>query len=151
MTPAALKRVLFVCIGNSCRSQMAEAFARTYGSDVLVAGSAGLAPARGVARDTVRAMAAKNIEMSAHFPKGLPNMGRGEFDLVVNMTGTNIGKEFGKARMLDWDIADPIGMDYKDHCAVRDEIERRVMGVILELRRGPSPKFRGQGSGRVPL
>ena len=45
MTAPGLKKVLFVCIGNSCRSQMAEAFARVYGSDILVAASAGLAPA----------------------------------------------------------------------------------------------------------
>ena len=48
------KRVLFVCIGNACRSQMAEAFARTYGSDVMIAASAGLAPAMGVAPDTMQ-------------------------------------------------------------------------------------------------
>ncbi|MBS1859022.1 MAG: hypothetical protein JST11_26855, partial [Acidobacteria bacterium] len=56
---------------------------------------------------------------------------------------------FGAAKVVDWDVADPVGMDYEDHCAVRDEIERRVMGLIMELRREQGPKFRGQGSGRV--
>jgi arsenate reductase len=151
VTPAPLKRVLFVCIGNSCRSQMAEAFARAYGSDVVAAASAGLAPAMSVAPDTARAMGDKNIEMAEHFPKSLRHMARAEFDLVINMSGTDIGHEFGKARVVDWQIPDPVSMDYKDHCAVRDEIERRVMGVILEMRRAPEPRFRGQGSGRLPL
>src|SRR5438093_2582970 len=84
------KRVLFVCIGNSCRSQMAEAFARAYGSDVLVPASAGLSPAMMVAPHTARAMADKNIEMAAHFPKGLRHVARAEFDLVINMSGADL-------------------------------------------------------------
>jgi len=61
------KRVLFVCLGNSCRSQMAEAFARAYGSDVLIAASAGLTPASGVAADTSRAMAEKGLGSARPF------------------------------------------------------------------------------------
>jgi len=59
----ALKRVLFVCIGNACRSQMAEGFARAYGADVMIPASAGLAPAMNVARDTKTAMAEKDIDI----------------------------------------------------------------------------------------
>src|SRR5947209_2471045 len=86
MTPAPKKRVLFVCIGNACRSQMAEGFARTYGSDALVAASAGVAPAGAVARDTVRAMLEKNIDLREHFPKSIQHLDRARFDLVVNMS-----------------------------------------------------------------
>src|ERR1035438_4440981 len=57
MTPSPKIRVLFICIGNSCRSQMAEGFARQYASDVMLAASAGLAPAFMIAPDTVRAIA----------------------------------------------------------------------------------------------
>jgi arsenate reductase (thioredoxin) len=145
------KRVLFVCIGNSCRSQMAEAFARTYGSDVIIAASAGVAPAGSVARDTMRAMAEKNISLSEQFPKGLRDLGRAGFDYVINMSGVFLPNIFGDAKVVDWEIPDPIAMEYDEHRAVRDAIERRVMGLILELRRPPAPKLRGQGSGRLPL
>jgi len=55
-------------------------------------------------------------------------------------------------RVVEWEIPDPIGMSYQEHCQVRDEIERKVAGLIDELRREQqAPHFRGQGSGRVPL
>jgi arsenate reductase (thioredoxin) len=139
----AQTRVLFVCIGNSCRSQMAEGFARTYGSDCVVAASAGVAPASFIAPDTMRAMEEKNIDLSHHFPKGLRYLERAQFDLVVNMSGRFLTQTFGTARMLDWDVADPIGLDYDEHSIVRDEIERRVMSLILELRHGREPKRQG--------
>ena len=78
-------RVLFVCLGNSCRSQMAEAFARALGGDVMIPASAGLAPGWGIAPDTMRAMEEKNILMRDHFPKSLRNLARIRFDLIVNM------------------------------------------------------------------
>lgn len=151
MTPEAKKRVLFACIGNSCRSQMAEAFARAYGGDVLIAASAGVAPAVSIARDTLRAMSEKNIDLREHFPKGFRDLGRAEFDLVLNMSGSYLRQSLGAATVVDWDVPDPVMMDYPEHCEVRDAIERRVMALILELRRPAAPKFRGQGSGRLPL
>jgi arsenate reductase len=142
-----LKRVLFVCIGNSCRSQMAEAFARKYGADVLIPASAGVAPASIIAPDTIRAMKEKGVEMRDAFPKAIRHLGRAQFELVVNMSGVLLPPETG-ARIVDWDIPDPINVPYEKHCDVRDEIERRVMRLILDLRRETTePKFRGQGSG----
>ena len=148
MTPPAKTRVLFVCIGNACRSQMAEGFATAYGSDVLVAASAGLAPATAVHRTTLRAMREKNIDLRDHFPKALRHLGRAQFDVVVNMSGSFLpGPPPGQ--IVEWDVPDPVYMEYDEHCEIRDEIERRVMQLILELRREPDPKFRGQGSGRT--
>ena len=66
---ATLKRVLFVCIGNTCRSPMAEALANHYGSDVLRATSAGIAPTNAVTRNTVLAMSEMNIDVSGHLPR----------------------------------------------------------------------------------
>ena len=151
MTPENKKRVLFVCIGNSCRSQMAEAFARTYGNDVIIAASAGLAPAFSIAPDTQRSMAEKHIELTEQFPKDLRYWGRTDFDVIVNMTGSYLPQMSGTAKVIDWDMPDPIHVAYDEHCAIRDAIERRVMTLILELRRPPEPRLRGQGSGRLPL
>jgi arsenate reductase len=145
------KRVLFVCIGNSCRSQMAEAFARLYGADVLIPASAGLSPAFTVAPDTMRAMLERNIDLRDHFPKSIRQLGRSQFDLVVNMSGTFVPSLPG-AQMREWDVADPIAMDYDEHCEIRDAIERLVMHLVLELRRErQEPRFKGQGSGHFAL
>ncbi len=144
-------RVLFVCFGNSCRSQMAEAFARARGGDVMIPASAGLAPAWGIASDTIRAMEEKKIVLRDHFPKSLQNLARIRFDLVVNMSQRQLPGNL-PGRLLEWEIPDPIGMSYEEHCQIRDEIERKVTELIDELRRQPKPpQFRGQGSGRVPL
>jgi len=148
LTPPAKKRVLFVCIGNACRSQMAEGFARTYGSDVMIAASAGLMPAYAVAPQTIRAMDAKNIDLRDHFPKSLRHLGRAEFDLVVNMSGFFLPPEFKEWRVVDWEVADPVQMEYEEHCAIRDTIESLVMKLVLELRVPPPKQFRGQGSRR---
>ena len=127
-------RVLFVCIGNSCRSQMAEGFASRYGADVMVAASAGLSPAQGVAPDTKRAMQEKNIDVQHHFPKGFRQFSKSRFDLVVNMSGFDLPEGLG-ASIRKWEVRDPISLDFEQHCAIRDQIETLVMNLILELRR----------------
>jgi arsenate reductase len=147
------KRVLFVCIGNACRSQMAEGFARAYGSDVIIPASAGLAPAMGVARDTKKAMAEKEIDLRDHFPKSIRHLGRAQFDLLVNMSGAKIPSDIAsKTKVVEWDVEDPVSLSYEDHVKVRDEIEKLVMTLVLDLRREEkAPRLRGQGSGRLDL
>jgi len=130
---------------------MAEAFARKYGSDILVSASAGVAPAATIATDTLRAMQEKGIDLRDHFPKAVRHLGRAQFDVAVNMSGSVLRPDTA-AQMVDWDIPDPINVPYEKHCEVRDEIERRVMRLILDLRREEAtPKFRGQGSGNSAL
>ncbi len=146
-----LKRVLFVCIGNSCRSQMAEGFARAYGSDVMIPASAGLAPATGIAPDTLDAMDEKGINLRDHFPKSIRHLGRVEFNLVINMSGEPLPATI-QCPVREWDVEDPVRLKYDDHCAVRDDIERLVMDLILELRRIQSePELRPSGSEQLPL
>jgi arsenate reductase (thioredoxin) len=128
------KRVLFLCIGNACRSQMAEAFARAYGSDVLVPSSAGFAPAARVPADTLRAMVEKNLDLSGQVPKSISDLGEARFDLVINMSGYPLPQING-ATVRKWDVEDPIGVDYDKHCQIRDQIEMLVMKLILQLRR----------------
>ena len=127
-----LLRVVFVCLGNACRSQMAEGFARTYGQDVLVAHSAGLAPATCVPPETQRTMAEKNIDITRQFPKNLPMYSPEQYDLVVNMSGYPLN---GYPSSRTWKVRDPIGCDDETYRAVRDQIEGLVMSLIIELRR----------------
>ncbi len=127
-------RILFVCVGNACRSQMAEGFARAYGSDVLEPMSAGLAPASDLPPDTVRAMEEKNIDLKTHFPKSWWHLAGAEFDLVVNMSGCELPPGVAAPQRV-WKVEDPYLLEYDGMCKVRDEIESRVMSLILELRR----------------
>lgn len=123
------KRILFVCIGNSCRSQMAEAFARVHGCGVIEPSSAGVYPALTVAPDTLRAMAERNIDVKSHFPKSIEHMDLSKFDLIVDMSG-GLMDPIRKPRVLVWDVPDPIMLEYDDHCEIRDQIEGLVKDLI---------------------
>ena len=128
------KNILFLCIGNSCRSQMAEGFARRYGSDVLECASAGLAPAPIVQSMTRMVMEAKNINIDDQYPKDLEQIPLSKFDLVINMSGRQFpGRTAIPVR--DWKVEDPIGQSEEVYNTVRDQIENSVMQLILELRR----------------
>jgi arsenate reductase len=127
-----LPRVLFVCVGNACRSQMAEGFARTYGKDVMAPHSAGLAPAMVVPEETRQTMAEKNIDISAQFPKPVSLFPNAHFDLVVNISGYPIPRY---PTAVEWKVNDPIGGSDELYRATRDQIEQLVMKLILELRR----------------
>lgn len=132
-------RVLFVCIGNSCRSQMAEGFARAYGSDVLEPCSAGLYPATLLSPLTQKVMLEKNIDVSGHFPKTLAEIGPGRVDLVVNMSGQKLPAPPG-ATVEDWKVPDPIGMSEDVFRTVANDIEQRVVRLVLSLRAKQQPK-----------
>lgn len=132
MKPA---RVLFVCLGNAIRSQMAEAFARHYGGDVIRPASAGLAPATMIAPLAREVMAGRNISLDDQFPKGLDEVEVAAFDLVVNLSGRPL-RTAGPRR--DWKVRDPVGGTEAQYREAADEIERLVMGLILELRAATS-------------
>lgn len=127
------KRVLFVCIGNAFRSQMAEAFARAYGTDVVEAESAGIAPALAVPDVTRTVMREKGIEMDSHFPKALLHMDLKSYDVIVNMSGLPLHAPAG-VQMLTWNVPDPVGEGDKVVRQVRDEIEQLVVGLLIRLR-----------------
>ena len=132
---AGKKRVLFVCIGNSCRSQMAEALARVYGADVLVPSSAGLYPAMIVAPLTRQVLTERNIPVDELFPKGLDVFGGEAFDVLVNMSGLPLPESpVASARVLEWPVTDPIGQKESVYQEVCGRIEALVMGLVLELR-----------------
>ncbi len=128
------KRILFLCIGNSCRSQMAEGFARRYGSDVMECASAGLAPANIVQPQTRKAMEAKNIHIDDQYPKSLEQVTLSQFDLIINMSGRPFPSRM-TTPVRDWKVEDPIGQSEEVYNEVRDQIENAVMQLILEFRR----------------
>jgi arsenate reductase len=128
----AKKRVLFVCVGNSCRSQMAEGFARAYGSDILVAASAGVNPATLIAPLTKQVLAERNIAIDSQFPKGIEMYARESFDVIVNMSGVKL--QVTSAQVREWQVPDPIGQKESIYRTIAGQIEGLVMRLILELR-----------------
>lgn len=131
----AKKRVLFVCIGNSCRSQMAEAFARAYGSDVLEARSAGISPATLISPLTKKVLAEHNLNIDDHFPKGMEVAAKERYDILVNMSGTRVS--LPGAQVFNWPVEDPIGKAEPVYRTVASQIERLVMRLILDIRSHP--------------
>jgi protein-tyrosine-phosphatase len=113
---------------------MAEGFANRYGSDVLSAESAGLAPAGVVVKDTIVSMAQKNIDISRQYSKAFRVDQANDFDLIVNMSGYDLPKSVG-VPVRDWQIEDPIGQSEAIYGQVRDHIETLVMNLVLEFRR----------------
>lgn len=130
------KRVLFVCIGNSCRSQMAEGFARAYGADIMVVESAGLSPAPIVQPETRKVMAERNVRIDEQFPKGIEILAREQFDVIVNMSGQKLPLAPGApgATVREWLVKDPIGQSDAVYKTVVEQIEALVMRLILEMR-----------------
>jgi arsenate reductase (thioredoxin) len=127
-------RVLFVCIGNSCRSQMAEGFALSYGKDVMAVESAGLAPATLVAPLTRKVMLeAKHIDLSEHWPKPVFDT-TGPFDMIVNISGHPLPPEISAGQVRVWTVEDPVLGDEAVQLKVANEIEGLVQQLILELR-----------------
>jgi arsenate reductase (thioredoxin) len=135
-----MTRVLFVCIGNCCRSQMAEGFARAYGQGVCEVESAGLMPAAGIVPPVREAMAEKKIDLGEQFPKPLEWIQPGRFDLVVNMSGYPLERPLG-APVRDWEVEDPIGRSGKVYRRVRDQIEALVKALLDELRADGAPRI----------
>jgi len=134
----SLTRVLFVCLGNACRSQMAEGFARAQGEDVLTPQSAGLTPASTVPLLTHETMAERKIDITGQRPKPVSDFSPSDFDIVINMSGYPIP---GYRRTTAWKVRDPFGGSVHDYRTVRDEIEGRVREMIFDLRR--KQRFRG--------
>lgn len=111
---------------------MAEGFARTYGSDVLQAHSAGLAPAMAVAPLTHKVMLEKNIDVGHMYPKDFKSAAA-HADLIINMSGMELPVR-PVVPVENWEIRDPIGESEEIYREVRDKIELRVMQLILALR-----------------
>jgi arsenate reductase len=120
------QRVLFVCVENSCRSQMAEAFARRMGGDAVEAVSAGSRPSGVVNPKAIAAMGELGYDLAQHSSKPLDQVPQIEWDLAITMgCGDECPNVRAKAR-ADWGIPDPKHMAPAEFAAVRDGIARRV-------------------------
>lgn len=127
-------RVLFVCLENACRSQMAEAFANMLGAEGVEAYSAGLESGETVDGRAVEVMRELGYDLARHASKSVDDLPDIEFDYVITM-GCGDESPVVKARMqIDWDVPDPSGMGLKDFRQARDAIRERVERLLAAPR-----------------
>ena len=127
-----MKKVLFVCVENAGRSQMAEAFARNYGRNVFEVSSAGNKPAGKVNPVVVEVMKEKGIDISENKPKLISFQMANDSDLIVTMGCNDQGicpGPFFKPT-IDWSLEDPKGKPIEKVREIRDQIERQVKELI---------------------
>jgi arsenate reductase len=129
-----MKRILFVCVENAGRSQMAKAFAEAYGKGKVEAVSAGTMPAKEVNPVVVQVMRERGIDLSCNRPKLITNQMVQEAGMIIIMGCSAEG--FCPApllkKVIDWGIEDPKGKPIEKVREIRDEIERRVRSLLDE-------------------
>ncbi|MFN0116769.1 MAG: arsenate reductase ArsC [Elusimicrobiota bacterium] len=129
------KNVLFVCIENSCRSQMAEGFAKKWGAHVLNAYSSGSKPSGVVNPRAIQFMKEKEIDLSVHNSKGLQEFSNTPWDYVITM-GCGDACPFVPSRLKeDWGISDPKHLPDDGFREIRDQIEKKVLALIEDASR----------------
>ena len=130
-----MKTVLYVCVENSNRSQMAEAFTRMHASDRVRAYSAGSRPSGAVNPRAIDAMREQGYDLGTHRSKSLDQVSPGPYDAVITMGCGDACPLVPAALREDWALPDPKGMEIAELLRVRDEIERRVLDLIARLDR----------------
>ncbi|MFD4613407.1 arsenate reductase ArsC [Streptomyces sp. NPDC058440] len=132
-TSAERPSVLFVCVHNAGRSQMAAAFLTHLAGDRVQVRSAGSAPADTVNPAVVEAMSEAGIDISAEVPKVLTVEAVQASDVVITMGCGDTCPVFPGKRYLDWELPDPAGQGVDAVRPIRDEIEKRIRGLIDEI------------------
>lgn len=125
--------VLFVCVHNAGRSQMAAAYLEYLSGGAVEVRSAGSAPGVAVNPAAVAAMAEEGIDISAATPKILTTEAVQASDVVITMGCGDACPFYPGKRYLDWDLDDPAGKGVEAVRPIRDEIKRRILGLLAEL------------------
>ncbi len=131
-----IPEVLFVCVHNAGRSQMAAGFVEDLGAGRVSVRSAGSEPGERVNPTAVEAMAEVGIDISAGFPKRLTNNAVREADVVITMGCGDACPIYPGKRYEDWDLEDPAGKELETVRRIRDEIAARVRALLEELAPG---------------
>ena len=125
-----MKNILFVCVENSCRSQMAEAFGNMYGQEIIKPYSSGSRPSCIVNAKAIESMQAVGYDLSTHSSKALNEIPDIEYALLVTMGCGDACPNIKASERQDWDIPDPKHMDIQSFAEVRDLICEKVKDLI---------------------
>lgn len=148
MNQLSRKRVLFICIGNACRSPMAESIARRDAADVMEASSAGISPLGFIARQTSRTLEANGYPTEGLQSKPISQEEWDSADVIVNMSGWSSQYAFARfgppgagvdPRIEDWPVEDPYGCDEQFYQEVLEDIQERIAGLARRLAASAEP------------
>ncbi|WP_404312077.1 arsenate reductase ArsC [Agrococcus terreus] len=131
--PEPVPTVLFVCVHNAGRSQMAAGFLRDIGGERIEVRSAGSLPAEEINPVAVAAMAERGIDIAGEQPKVLTVDAVRESDVVITMGCGDACPIFPGKRYEDWALADPAGQGIEAVRPIRDDIEARIRALVAEL------------------
>lgn len=134
-----VSEVLFVCVHNAGRSQMAAGLLQHHAGDRVHVRSAGSQPAATVEDPVVAAMAEVGIDLTTAFPKPLTDDVVRAADVVVTMGCGDACPVYPGKRYLDWQVRDPAGLSLGEVRAIRDDLDRRVRSLLAELQPAGSP------------
>ena len=127
------KKLLFVCVENSNRSQMSQAFAKIYGGDKVESFSAGSKPSGIINPKAIAAMKELGYDLSTHYSKSLEEVKQfAPFDVVVTMGCGDACPWMPAKRFIDWQIPDPKNMNREDFNKVRDIIAKQIRSLLTE-------------------
>jgi arsenate reductase len=132
-------RVLFVCIGNSCRSPMAESIALRDACEIFECASAGLSPLGVVQKQTLDTLQQNGYPVANLFSKAISSEERNATDLVINMSGYPKQRAFPRSdwdKVEDWDVEDPYGADPLVYQRIFEDIRTRIESLTARLRNG---------------
>jgi protein-tyrosine-phosphatase len=132
-TPTPAPTVLFVCVHNAGRSQMAAGYLRELAEGRVQVLSAGSEPADRLNPVAVQAMAEEGIDIAANTPAILTTDAVRESDVVITMGCGDTCPVFPGKRYEDWDLTDPAGRPIEEVRPIRDDIKRRVEALLAEL------------------
>lgn len=127
------KRLLFVCVENSNRSQMAQAFAKIHGGEAVEAYSAGSRPSGKINPKAISAMEELGYDLASHQSKSLEEIPPGPYDAAVTMGCGDACPMVAAYRRVDWSIPDPREMPPEEFRKVRDLIEQKVKSLLNEI------------------
>ncbi|MBI4726247.1 hypothetical protein HY768_03310 [candidate division TA06 bacterium] len=125
-----MKTVLFLCTENSCRSQMAEAFAKSFGAGVITAYSAGSSPSGLVNPWAITVMREKGLDISSARSKGFRDLPVSQVNYLVTMGCQDVCPVFPTTKQVEWKLPDPKGQPVEFFRCVRDDIEKKVKEFI---------------------
>lgn len=128
-----MKHIVFVCVENSNRSQMAEGFARLHGDASIDAHSSGSRPSGVVNAKAIAAMKDKNIDLTTHRSKGLDELPDVEWEWAITMGCGDECPMLRAKNRADWALPDPKHMEPGEFNQVRDQIEARVLDLLKNM------------------
>jgi protein-tyrosine-phosphatase len=133
MADSKKPEILFLCVHNAGRSQMAAGFARQLGGERVIVYSAGTAPGEDLNPAVVEAMRERGIDIADQTPQVLTEAMGLSSDVIITMGCGDACPVYPGKRYLDWALTDPAGKSLDDVRSIRDDIERRVASLLEEL------------------